>query len=156
MELKNQLRQKHIAFINAYTSLGQKSYQNASESARIAGYSAESAGSAGKKLLNRERIRQEIDRITAEQNAVAAARQDITREKYLSMMIEAYETVGPKHSNGPRYAEIIGKTKSFFGETPSNNFLIYNSSDPEVKQSVEAKLAHFSRQLARRQSSKTA
>lgn len=143
-----QLRQKHIAFINAYTSLGQKSYQNASESARIAGYSAESAGNAGNKLLKRSRIIQEIDRITAEQNAVAVARQDITREKYLSMATEAYEICTPKHANAPRYMEIIGRVKGFFGDLVQN-VLVYNAAAPEVRENVDAKISSIARRLAK-------
>lgn len=143
-----QLRQKHIAFINAYTSLGQETYQNISKSARLAGYSEKSAHTSGKMLLNRPEIAREIATIIDRQNQVALERQDISKEKYLGMMTEAYEICGPKHSNAPRYAELIGKVKGFFTDMV-NNVLVYNASAPEVRENVDAKISSIARRLAK-------
>lgn len=113
----------------------------------------------GSKLLKHPLIREEVDRIlnyqleSSREKVAEVIERDITKEHYLTIVQNAYDEVGPKHSNAAPFLTIIGKVKGFFSDTMTNNFLVYHGSDPEVKSSVDAKLAHFSRQLSRREKS---
>lgn len=148
--IQKPLKARHQLFVDNYILT-----KNQSEAARRSGYSVKSASVAGSKLMAKPAIREAIERLEKGQleaskaQVIEAVERDITKESFITMIRNAYDEVGSKHSNAPRFAEILAKTKGFFIEQMTNNFLVYNSNDPEVRSSVDAKLAHFARQQAR-------
>ena len=153
--MATQLRRKHIAFIDAYTTPKQPGYLNSSESARLSGYAVKNpknAGAIGNQLMKRPEIATRINEIIEGQRQVRLAGAEISREELTSLTKECLDEVPATHANKPRYIELIAKLRGFMADLVQNNLMVYNGADPEVRSSVDAKLAHFSRQLSRRPS----
>lgn len=125
-ESSDRLNPKKIAFINAYTELGAQTFHNASASARKAGYSAHSSGVIGYRLLRQPKIDQEIKRRDKET-------WDWDFDTWSREVLKSAGEVDAKHSNRPRYLELIGKSKGFIGENArtTNNLFVLSASDLE-------------------------
>lgn len=126
-DTNDRLNPKKIAFINAYTELGSQTFHNASASARKAGYSAHSSGAIGHRLLRQSKIDDEIKRRDKET-------WDWDFDTWSREVLKSASQVDAKHSNRPRYLELIGKSKGFIGENArtTNNLFVLSSSDLEA------------------------
>lgn len=122
------MKRKQLEFIKAYTTPNQSGYCNASESAKIAGYSVKSRASLGINLLKDPKIAKEVSIRQQERDAKLSKLADITKDEYLCLAREALETVGHKHANFTKLMEIVGKVKGFFVETANTQIMIYNES----------------------------
>lgn len=103
-------------FVEAY-----KRTKNCSESAKIAGYSARSAYNHGRRLMQKDEIRKEIE------EAIALEKAKISKEKYCALAIGEYESSELK-SDRIRALELSGKALGFIGSgnagPVTNNVLI--------------------------------
>lgn len=80
---------------------------NATEAAKAAGYSANSARWQGSKLLTNPYIRQRIE------VALLERQKDISREKFVNLALRDYESLPATHSNRPRFLELAGRTLNY-------------------------------------------
>jgi phage terminase small subunit len=143
------LKTNHQIFLNEYLVC-----RNAAESARKAGYQGKRLNVAGYKLLQKPEIKELVEAFDKEKLSVSEAKvaqvieRDITRETYLTTVQNAYDEVGPKHSNAPAYLTIIAKVKGFFVEVMQNNFMV-NVNAPEFESSVTSSASSLARRIER-------
>lgn len=134
---------RHRAFILAYTSLGKETYQNASLSAKMAGYSHKSAGDAGKNLVKHPKIAEVSSAIIKHQEYEIENATRITREEITALSKEFLKECGAKHSNTPRYMDLMAKVNGLYAETINNAIVVYagaNPSDPDNERSLKTRL----------------
>lgn len=138
------MKRKQIEFIKAYTTPKQSGFCNATESARIAGYSPKSSSASGCNLLKDPKIAQEVLRITNSRRELLESYANITKEEILELSRDGIAQVGAKHANYTKLIEIICKVKGFFNEAMNTQILIYNDSqdDSDAKR-VTAKVANL-------------
>lgn len=110
------LTERRERFIREYVRTG-----NASESARLAGYSKDTAGEQGCFLLKNISIRNRIDE---ELKAY-----DLSKEQYIAQTIERAKDC-KQEAIQKGYWEIVGKCKGFFQEN-NTNLLILNNLDTD-------------------------
>ena len=127
------------AFIDAYTALGARSYQNLSESGRIAGFSPTSAIHSVKRLLKLPKILNEVSRRFEAQRLDMERASSMTREEMTKLSKEFLRECGSKHSNTPRYMDIICKVNGLYQDFVQNNLMIFNPSD-KSQESFHARL----------------
>lgn len=106
------------AFINVY-----KSTKNASESAKLAGYSAKTCVQIGSRLLR------DVDVKTALESWEAEEKSKLTKENYVNRAWNEFESLDKTEANAPRFMEIAGKALGYIGnsnDSRPNQTLIIN------------------------------
>ena len=117
------LNPKKLAFINAYTQLGSETFHNGARSARFAGYKDTNAACIAHELTHNPIIANEIAKREQEQ-------WDWNFDRWTQEVLKSSAECDGKHSNRPRYLELIGKSKGFIKENQTNNNLyILNADD---------------------------
>jgi hypothetical protein len=100
---RNELTDKQIAFINAYTSSAGN--RNATKSAVIAGYSERTATKIASQLISHPRIQSAIQ-----------ARFNWTFDQWKQLGIDSFNELPSSSANKVRFWEIIGKSSGFFND----------------------------------------
>lgn len=134
---KHRLNPKKIAFIQAYTTPNQETFHNGSKSARFAGYSDHSASEIACKLLKQPEVASEIQ-------ARDTALWDWDFEKWSQEVTKSASEVDSKHSNRPRFLELIAKSKGWLTERTnvSNNLYVLGGQDLQsIRSSIVSLLA---------------
>lgn len=125
------LKPRHLDFIKAYSALGKPSYRNGAESARLCGYTHRNASSVAQKLLKDKRISAELSQIFANQDLEIRQETSATREELTKISKGFLKECGAKHSNTPKYIEILAKLNSLYNDGNNVQTLIYNASQNE-------------------------
>lgn len=133
------LKPTQIAFIDAYTALGQTTFQNISKSGVKAGFTPNSAYKSGKRLLENPKIAQEVAKRLDQQHLEAQNAASMTKDELTKISKEFLKECGAKHPNTPRYLDLICKTNGLYVETPSNQILVYNAKENENPESSNLK-----------------
>lgn len=102
------INEREALFIAYYQAPGE-TYQNATQSAIKAGYSAKSAVQIGSQLLHKPKIKTAID------NLIAKKREEITKESYVDMALKDYRALDTNEPNKPRFLDIAGKALGYIG-----------------------------------------
>lgn len=139
------LRKKR--FVEAY----KKTNGNASEAARIAGYSPNRVSSAACRLM------QDIDISKHIKDWQAESLKELSRENYTKMAFRDYEALPLTHANRPRFFEIMGKAAGFLKEETNINAFILNAGDmKKIRERILGRLEKKSNRVENKSNSNCA
>lgn len=92
------LNQRQKSFIDHYIST-----RNATESAKLAGYSTKTAYSIGARLLKHVEVKAEVDK------AFELEHEKLTEETFVKLAMDDYKSVEKDSANRPRFLHLAGQ-----------------------------------------------
>lgn len=121
------LNKRHIHFIEHYTLT-----KNATESAKIAGYSPNSAGEVGCRMLKDPLIAAEVDKRYQEM----LKGYDLTRDELVKLLAEIAQGKddAAKSADRIRATELIMKEKGLLKETEQHTHVTFSSKIDKLKE----------------------
>jgi hypothetical protein len=100
---------KEAQFIAFYTSPKSDGFDNATVSARLAGYSPKSCASMGWQLVKKPKIKAEIERIKTNSLGI------LDKESFTKHAMSDYQSLEVTEPNRPRFLELAGKANGLIG-----------------------------------------
>lgn len=100
---------KEAQFIANFTSPKSEGFDNATVSAKLAGYSPKTAAAQGWQLLKKPKIKTEIDRIKT--NCLGI----LDKESFTKHAMSDYQSLDVNEPNKPRFLELAGKANGIIG-----------------------------------------
>jgi len=133
MDTLTAIKPRYMTFIQAYTAVGQETYQNITKSAIMAGYDANSACKSGKRLLEMPEIGNEVQRRLEAIRQEMENASSMTREEMTKLSKEYMRECGAKNPNAPRWADIICKINGLYQDTVNNTLAVFMPNEENVK-----------------------
>lgn len=126
------LSDKQTRFCYNYLDCASETFQNATLSAKKAGFSNKSAKMAGYRLLLRPKIKQFIQELETS----IASKLHWDRSRYEAEAVKSYEGLPLDSANRFKYFELIGKIMGFLEPQTLNTFIFSNMDKDTIAQRV--------------------
>lgn len=113
--MAKQINSREALFVAHYTSPESDTFDNATLSAKRAGYSIKSAACIAAQLLKKPKLQLEINRIRSQHI------EPLTRETFVKNALKDYESTPLIESNRPRFLELAGKGAGILGNNEAKS-----------------------------------